>query len=400
MHLLKKIIKKNKMFTKYIAFFYAFKKLVLNIVSYFIIHIIPIDSNKIVVCNFYGKGYGCNPKYIIEEIINQKLDYTIVWMVNDINKIQDDFPKDIKLVKYGTLKSLYELSTAKIWIDNSRKHFYPPKKRKEQYYIQTWHGGIGMKAVEKSIEDKLSKSYVKNAKNDSKMIDVLISNSRWCTEVYKSSFWYDGEILECGSPRVDILFEKNTKFKNKICKLYDIDYSKKIMLYAPTFRNSMDINTYNLDYENCQKALKRKFGGEWITFIRLHPNIAHLSDEIICNENVINVTDYPDMQELLAVSDVLFTDFSGSMFEFSYMKKPIFIYCADYEEYRKERNFTMDIESLPFRVNENIGELIDDINEFCEVEYNKKIENMLCEFGLKEDGTASKKIVEKIKQIV
>lgn len=404
MDLLKKFIKNNNILYKLVIvinrIFYIFKNLMFKVMGYTFIYTMPIKDKKVVVCNFYGKGYGCNPKYIVEEIIKQNLNYNIVWMVNDINTQKDDFPKEIKLVKYGTIRALYELSTAKIWIDNSRKHFYPPKKRKSQYYIQTWHGGIGVKAVEKSVQNNLSKGYIKNAINDSKMADLFISNSKWCTKLYKENFWYNGEILECGSPRVDILFNENTELKNKIFKLYNLDGNKNIMLYAPTFRNSMDINIYKLDYEKCIEALKNKFSGEWIIFIRLHPNIAHLSDKITCDKNVINVTKYSDMQELLSISDILITDFSGSMFEFSYLKKPIFIYTEDYEEYKKERSFTMDIDNLPFRVNQNNEELINDINEFCEVKYNKDLEKMLCTFELKEYGTASKQIVDKIKQLI
>lgn len=357
-----------------------------------------INPKKIVVCNFGGKGYGDNPKYIVEEIIKQNLDYDIVWLVDDIEKYKQSFPNQIRLVQYGSIKGMYELATAKIWIDNCRKYFYT-KKRKGQYYIQTWHGGISIKQIEKQAESTLDEQYLNYAKNDSKMVDLMISNSDWCTKMYENDFWYDGEILECGSPRVDILYNQSEEIKNKIYDLYNIDKNKKIMLYAPTFRNSMDLSVYSLDYDRCISALEDKFGGEWIIFIRLHPNISHLASDIHYSKNIIDVTNYSDMQELLSVSNILVTDFSSSIFEFSYIKKPVFIFATDYEEYIKERGFAINLKDLPFNINKSNDEFINDIYSFNEEEYNINIEEMLKRFGVKESGKASESVVNIIKQI-
>lgn len=375
------------------------KNITKKIIS-FIFFIKPIDKNKIVLCNFYGKGYGCNPKYIVQEILRQKLNYKLIWLVESTSNV-NDIPKEIKTVKYGSIKALNELITAKVWIDNSRKDFYPPKKRKGQYYIQTWHGGVGIKSVEKAVEDKLSKKYIKNAKNDSKMADLFLSNSKWCTELYRKNFWYYGEILECGSPRVDILFNSNIDIKEKVFKFYNIKKNKKILMYAPTFRNSMSLDIYNLDYESCINEIRNKFGGEWIVFIRLHPNMYHLSERLSKNSfDIINVTKYDDMQELLAISDILITDFSSSMFEFSYLKKPVFIFAQDYNEYLKERQLSIDLDRLPFKFTKSNEELIDEIKQFNQEKYCKNIEKMIKDLGIKENGNASKIVLEKIKEII
>lgn len=374
------------------------KRLIKLIIEKIFILTQRIDSKKIVVCNFGGKGYGDNPKYIVEEIIKQNLNYDIVWLVDDIEKYKKNFHGNIRLVQYGSIKGMYELATAKIWIDNCRKYFYT-KKRKGQYYIQTWHGGLSIKQIEKQAESKLDEQYLNYAKNDSKMVDLMISNSDWCTKMYENDFWYDGEILECGSPRVDILFNQNEESNNKIYDLYNVDKNKKIMLYAPTFRNSMDLSVYSIDYERCINALEEKFGGEWIIFIRLHPNISNLASNMCYSKNIINVTDYPDMQELLSVSDILVTDFSSSLFEFSYIKKPVFIFATDYEEYIKERGFAINLEELPFNINKCNDDFINDIYDFDEKEYRINIEDMLKRFGVKEDGSASKSVVDRIKQI-
>ena len=111
-----------------------------------IFRILPIKKGRIVFMNFFGKGYGDNPKYICEELIkhnNNNLE--LLWFVK--KDTLGDFPDKVKVIPRGTLKELYYLSTANVWVDNSRKHL-GVKKRKKQLYIQTWHGGIALKKIE------------------------------------------------------------------------------------------------------------------------------------------------------------------------------------------------------------------------------------------------------------
>ena len=111
----------------------------IRIFLYYFFGIFPIKKNKIFIQNFNGKGYGDNPKYIVEEILRRDLDFVLVWAV--MPKLSKNFPKGIKTVRYKSIRAIYEEATAKIWIDNCRKQLYV-RKRKEQYYIQTWHGMI------------------------------------------------------------------------------------------------------------------------------------------------------------------------------------------------------------------------------------------------------------------
>lgn len=118
---------------------------------FYIFRICPIKKNKVVFTNYYGKGYGDNAKYIAEEIIKQNIRLDLVWLVNDLDY---HVPNEIRKVKYDTIASIYEMVTAKVWIDNCRKQIYV-RKRKSQFYIQTWHGDIGFKKVEKEAKKSL-----------------------------------------------------------------------------------------------------------------------------------------------------------------------------------------------------------------------------------------------------
>lgn len=363
--------------------------------SYFF-WLFPIKINKIIICNFYGNGYGDNSKYIVEEIISQGLNYDIVWLVKKDLLEKVEFPPQVRIVKYKSLKGLYELATAKIWIDNSRKFFYPPKRR-NQFYIQTWHGGLGVKSVEKAAENKLSNEYISKAKNDSKMTNLMISNGKYITNLFKNSFWYDGEVLECGFPRNDILIQNSTTLRDELKRKLNIDRNVKLLLYAPTFRNETHVKDYLFDFDTARQLLSKRFGGDWVILFRLHPNITNLSDNIEYSDNLINASQFDDLQELLLISDAFMTDFSSCLSDYFLLKRPIFLYCSNYSDYIQERGFNIDIKTLGFPMAENSDELLKNIENFDMNECRKGIEYNYKRLGYRFNEHASRDIVDIVK---
>ena len=142
---------------------------------YYLFRIFPIKNNKIVISSYYGKGYGDNGKYICQELLKSGRNLDIVWLSEE----KQEFPNQIRVAKYKSVKSIYEQVTAKVWIDNCRKRSYV-RKRKKPYYIMTWHGGIGPKKVEKEAERQLPRHYIKAAQRDSKMANLFVAESQ-CT---------------------------------------------------------------------------------------------------------------------------------------------------------------------------------------------------------------------------
>jgi CDP-glycerol glycerophosphotransferase len=349
------------------------------------------------VCNYFGKGYGDNGKYIVEELLNEGLKCDIVWLLRKDLIRNSEFSSQVRTVKYGSILGLYELATAKVWIDNCRKSFYPPK-RKEQFYIQTWHGGIALKKIEKDAQNALDEEYLKIAKNDSQMADLFISNSRFCSEMYRSAFWYNGEIYECGTPRCDILINNDNKEIETIKIKLGIDKNTKILLYAPTFRTDSNTKVYDIEYNILINTLQSKFGSKWIILVRLHPNISLKDNFMNYNLNIINVTNYPDMYELLLISDILITDYSSTMFEFSLTQKPVFLYAVDIEQYSNDRGFYFNIFSLPYPLAENNQQLMRSIEQFDNSNYLIELEELYNKLDIKEFGKSSKNITELIKQ--
>lgn len=360
---------------------------------FYIMRVFPIQKNKIVVTSYFGQGYGDNAKYIIEELLKNEEELDIVWLVNNLNAV---FPKGVRAVRFMSPESVYEMVTAGIWINNSRQLAFV-KKRKGQFYIQTWHAGIAFKRVEKDVESALPPRYVDAAKEDSKMADLFLSDSKWTTNLYRRSFWYDGKIAEFGLPRQDVLFRSDEEIMKRIRKSIGIKDNAQILLYAPTFRKNNlgnesydSMKVYDLGWENVLKELQDKYGGEWIGLIRLHPNIANLKNKLILPDAVLDVTAYPDMQELLMVSDCLITDYSSCVFDFGMTGKKAFLYALDMEEYQKDRDLYFKLEELPFSLAQSPEELSNNIRNFDQAEYRNKLNAFFNdECGVYEGGHAS-----------
>lgn len=362
-----------------------------------LMRIFPIQQNKIVCCNMKGKRYGDNPKYILDEILRQGLDYDIVWLMK--SETDADMPKQIRVAAYHPFSLAYELATAKVWIDSNTKPL-GLLKRKGQYYIQTWHGSYGLKKMYGDIPDKMNLFDKRNVQYNSKIQDLFVSNSDFYSEIYRRAFWYEGEILQCGSPRNDIFFTENEECREKVQEYFGTK-GKHMALYAPTYRNDFGTDAYRLDFERLRKNFEKRFGGEWVILVRLHPhNMMDAKDFLVYDDTLINATDYSVMQELLVACDVLISDYSSCMFDFVTTKKPCFMYASDAAKYKDEHDFYFDIYELPFPLAENNEDMEQRVLEFDEEQYQTKLQEMFTKVGLCEDGTACKQVVQWIQKKV
>ena len=367
------------------------------IVDFF--NIFPIKKNKIFIFSYYGNQYGDSPKYISEYLVENypKDKFDIVWQFNDVDSHKDI--DGIRKVKSMTLRYFYELCTSKVIITNFRTTELF-KKRKDQYYIQTWHSSLRLKHIEKDAETSLQKSYVEMAKIDSKKCDLLLSGCKYSTEIFKRAFWYEGEIFEKGTPRSDMLLKNNNEISEKVKKLLGISKNRKLILYAPTFRKGDSLEVYNVDYQKVIEATKKKYGGQWSFLVRLHPHLVSKSKDLIHGENVIDATKYDDIQELLVSSDILISDYSSLMFDFALTEKPCFLYIPDLEEYIKnDRKLYFNIKELPFINSLSNDDLINSINYFNDNEYKSKLKDFYNKIGNFEDGKACENLSKKIEKV-
>ena len=351
---------------------------------------LPVNRKKVVFSSYYGRGYSDNPKAICEALRGKGLK--LVWLVKN-KKEAATLPPDVVPCLYDSPKRVFALATAGVWVDNCRK--YDRFKKKNQYYLQTWHG-FPLKRIEKDAGEALGTNYAKGALRDSAKIDLLLSNSTFCTQTFRRCFWYGGEIAEYGSPRNDVFFCGNSATKKKVWKSLGLEEEKNLVLYAPTFRVDHSVDAYCLDAKTLADACEKRFGGSWAVLIRLHPNVAEQSKELFAydGDHIVDATMYPDMQELLVAADMLITDYSSSMFDYALSGKPCLRFAPDLELYRKDRNFYFSQDEMPFPVAEDNETLGHCVEAFDEAEYHACWNAFKERNGFVEDGKAASRCAD------
>lgn len=371
------------------------------LIKYIIVKTTPVQDNKIMFLTFQG-DYTCNPKRIADEIIRQELDYELIWDVK--TKIPtSDYPLELQFVQHNTYEFYKELASAKVIIENTniveRLHV---AKKPEQYLFQTWHGSLGIKRLDGDVV--MGMRWKALAKACQKKVDFLLSNSSFETEVFETSYWGKVPSLLVGHARNDIFFAddaQKAKIRRKVCRNLNIPEEKKIFLFAPTHRDNVNESYQALNYEMIKAALEERFGGEWQIVVRLHNRLKKESVKWLGGlpSYVSNGTMYEDMQELLVAADAGVTDYSSWIFDYVLSGKPGFIIEIGLDEFKEQRGFYYPIETTPFPIAKNSKGLAANIRKFDEEKYARDAERFLKERGCMEDGHASERIVEKIKEL-
>lgn len=357
-----------------------------------IFYVFPLKQNRVYFSSNLGTSMGCNPgylyKYMVENYPNG-LEY--VWEYNYPMKEKYD---NTIFVRHGSLKSIYYLLTSNVIISNMGLGSYIPK-RKNQCFINTWHGGGAYKRV--GIDDNIN--YAKYDAIISKICgnqtDIFISSSEKFSEVmHKSKMVQRNKFLECGMPRNDILINNNNpEIVEKVKKYFGIESEKRILLFAPTYRGEEANANFQseLDEKMCLDTLKERFGGEWVLLIRKH----HFVKESNLGAG-ISASDYPDMQELLYATDVFITDYSSTIWDYSLTFKPGFLFVPDIEQYGKERSFYTDPETWAFPLAKSNEELQEKILNYDEKISNEKILRHHNLLKSKETGHSTETVVNNI----
>lgn len=364
-----------------------------------------INFKKIVFTTIEGTtGFSCNPKYIALELLQRRQDLDLVWLVDDMSK---EFPPGIRKVKNTLKNRAYELSTAAVWVDNSRKQL-ECRKRPGQFYLQTWHASIATKPIGLQRGASFSQIARLVTEHDSRMIDLLVTNSKWIEDHAASGHLYHGKMLRTGSARVDTLLNDGENNRKNFREKYGLADDMKIAMYAPTFRSGSqgtirnpELQNQMPDFEMLQCSLTKRFGGRWSIVLRLHPQLTarKVSAQIMGKSTscVIDASSEDDMCETLGAADVLITDYSAVAFDAAYMGLPVFQYVYDLQEYIKERGqLLFDLSELPFPYAETMSKLCKAIESFDEEVYNKGMQELWQKVELKEDGKASARIADVI----
>lgn len=356
-----------------------------------------IQNNKILIECFNGTSYCCNSKYIVERLHKIGADIDVIWSVQDGPR--EGFPEYVRQVERYSKEYFYEFYTSRLLISNSGIPFNV--RRKEQYHMDTWHGIGPLKKCGYDAKFEITDSLYLEAMEKSP--DVYLAGSEFNAGFYNTAYHYKGEVMRTGFPRNDIFFEENKETALKIYRTYNIDLNKKIVLYAPTFRGSQSaksFNHYDIDIDRIIESLKERFGDDYVLLGRYHYFLRNFIESKSWKGDVINVSDYPDSQELLVAADILITDYSSIMWDFSLQRKPVFLYHNDENEYLDERGFYCPPEELPYPTGHDNDDLCNQILNFDQKEYLEHLNSFFDKYGALDQGDATDKVVSHIMKIL
>ena len=237
------------------------------------------------------------------------------------------------------------------------------------------------------------------------MTDYCLTNCKFEEELFRSTFWKNAEMLPYGHPRNDMLFQmdskENQKLQNSIRKKYHIDKDTHILLYAPTYREQSGAALVELAYDDVVEALEKRFGGKWLIMVRYHFLDRLYANLDKTNNNIVNVTNYPDIQDLMLVADIGLTDYSSWIYDYFFTKRPGFLYVPDIDLYtEKDREFLFPIETTPFPIGKTNKALCEKILNFDEEQYKKDYQVFYDKMQCYEEGHACERLVEKLKEIM
>ncbi|WP_296869714.1 CDP-glycerol glycerophosphotransferase family protein [uncultured Methanobrevibacter sp.] len=373
-------------------------------------HIVPANKKIILFESSNGRNYTGSPKYIYEEIVNQGLDeeYKCVWSFTDT---ETEIPGNAIKVKRSFPKFLYYTLRSGTWIMDTR-HLYYLKKNKNTKYIQTWHGtplkklALDMDYLNTDGNDDINKYHEEFRKN-SALWDYLISQNKFSSEIFRRAFDFKGQMLEIGYPRCDILFNKNNEEAiDDIKSRLNIPKDKKIILYAPTWRENQFYNknafkfTTEMDFDEMYNQLS----DDYILIVKFHYLVKENIDWSKYNDFIIECDADWDIQELYLISDIMITDYSSVMFDYAILKRPIIFFTFDLDDYKNNlRDFYFDmVEEVPGPICKTNEEMIDYIKNFnredYDNDYGEKYKLFNEKFNQFDDGNASKKVIELIKE--
>lgn len=373
---------------------------------------LPIMRKTVFFQSFHGQ-YNDNPKYVSEELHRRNPNVKIAWAIKDGRP--ETFPDYVALVPIDSPAYTKYISRAQVVVDNyvgCRSSFLKSnnvfrraicklraKHRKGQFCLSTWHGNplkcIALDEPQYKQAD-FSKAYL--------CTDVLLANDQPTADAFRTAFLWRKPLSLLGMPRNDLLFcdqQSREKIKSKL----GLSLDKHYVLYAPTFRKSIEMSGLyqleQLDIGRLLDTLSKTFGGEWEFIFRSHNEVMKSisQNRNINNKKIINGNQYEDMAEYLVCADVLITDYSGSMFDFSITHRPCFLYTPDLKSYAgKERGFYEDIYAFPFPLAIEADTLIKNINEFDTESYKIAVDELLKKRGCVENGKSAKLVVDEIEK--
>ncbi|MGX8773439.1 MAG: CDP-glycerol glycerophosphotransferase family protein [Bacillota bacterium] len=369
-----------------------------------------IDDRLVLFETFMGRQYGCNPRAIYERMLKDPRfdDYRLVWAFIDPAKASEfEALGRAEIVKMKSKEYFDVCARAKYIITNSNLD-NRIAKREGQVFLQTWHGTplkrlrCDIRAEEGNANNTLEEIRMRND-IDVVRYDYFISPSAFCTGVFTSAFnlrelGKEDILIETGYPRNDLLFSFDEAYAARVRAELGIPEGKKVILYAPTFRdNKHDGSGYVYDTHLDFDRLRSSLGDEYVVLFRAHYFIANEFDFGRYKGFVYDVSKHDDITPLYTVADLLITDYSSVFFDFANLGRPMLFYMYDLDEYADDiRGFYIDIDEIPGPIIKNEDELPDAIRSLTDGGFarNEKYMRFNEKYNYLDDENASRRVID------
>ncbi len=369
---------------------YLLKELNIIIISNLlkILWLCPLRKKTVLFISYGGTQFSDSPKCVYDYLKEKSKGFELEWAFRSPEKMTNI--SELNWVKIPSFKYFYVFCTSKYIITNDFFNTFLPV-RKSQILINTWHGGGWFKKV--GLTDNGTTSYDRFffRFQCSKHRYFVASSEYFVDTVLRSSFNYHGKILRTGMPRNAIFFNNNKDHREKIRKNFTSNQEALLVLYAPTYRNYEIPMDLEINLNRLKNSIESKFKKDVVILFRAHHAIEKFP---IDYSSIIDVTSYPDMQQLLLGCDLLVSDYSSCMWDAAIQKKPVIVYAPDAQKYIDNRGFFLDIHEWPFILAFNNNELENVIANYDEKSYLKVLNNKIEESRSYESANAVNAIAD------
>lgn len=354
--------------------------------------------DQVFFLSYNGKQYSDSPRAMHEELLRRGSDLKFLWAVRDGQVV---LPPTADKVRMWGREWFEALATSRYIVTNGHLPEWV-ERRPGQVIVQTWHGTM-LKKIGHDIETLyFDREYQNRLALEAKNWSLLVSSNRFSTPILKRAFSYDGEIQEAGYPRNDYLYSPDRdKIAEKVKETLGIPSGKKVVLYAPTWRDdqSHSAGQYLFDLRIDLEDARRRLGEDHVLLIRRHSNVVDAVPGA-GNGFVWDASEYPDIADLYLAADIMITDYSSVMFDYAHLKRPMLFFTYDLEHYRDTlRGFYFDFEKDSpgplISTSEELVTAIRDIDKVSE-EYAERFERFHHLFCDLDDGEASKRVVDRM----
>lgn len=363
--------------------FYKIYALLFNLAAF----LFPLRQNRAAFVSMHNENFKDSLGAVMEEFKRRGFE-----CVEITRRDLDVTAKNIPRVFSFFFKKSRLLATSKYVFLND--NFLPMSKlsfRPQAVITQLWHAEGAFKRFGLSIEQPPQLRRDEIAANQK--LTFVVCSSKAVAPIYAEAFGVKKEqVLPLGAPRADFLLnrENEAKARENLESLYPALKGKKLVLYAPTFRGTKEENESLLSHFDFE-LFKREFQDEYALLVRLHPQVHEKSD---LPPFVFDVTEYPDVRELVLSCEALITDYSSICMDFSLLSKKTVFFAFDEEKYTGERSFYFDYKTdLPGEIAKTTEEIIELLRAEFDEEKNNRFKKRNFDYT---DCESAKRVADEI----